>query len=412
MEHIHNKVRQLFFALVAGMTVSCVGMKAPEVAVDVNILDVGSTPDTTTVELTARTDNAQAVSSCGFFWGKEMPLNRVDAELHPDGSFSSRISGLEPGTSFVFYAFISNGVDEKKSTILSFKTTARKEQPDNPDQPGTPPDDPNDPDNPDQPDRPDNPDQPDTPPDDPDEPGNPDQPDRPDDPGQPAVIPDQNFKSILLQKFDADGDGELSEFEISTVQNLTITNDAIESVEGIEYFKGLVRFSINGEDNTFGYYPSGNLTSVDISKNQNLLEFGIAHEKVTSVDISNNHDLIYLQLFSCPISSINMTGADNLVLFGAGYCKLKEFAIKDLKALDEVHLDHNVLTELVLENLPELLSLDCSGNQLRTLDLSGCPKIEALDCSDNPDLETVYLKKGQKLKSFTRDEGVKLAYLE
>lgn len=390
MEHIHNKVRRLFLALVAGMMVSCVGMKAPEVAVDVNILDVGSTPDTTNVELTARTDNAQAVSSCGFFWGKEMPLNRVDAELHPDGSFSSRISGLEPGTSFVFYAFISNGVDEKKSAIMPFKTTARK---DDPDDPG-------------------NPDEPDTPPDNPDEPGNPDQPDRPDDPGQPAVIPDQNFKSILLQKFDADGDGELSEFEISTVQNLTITDDAIESVEGIEYFKGLIRFYINGEDNTFGYYPSGNLTSVDISKNQNLLEFGIAHEKVTSVDISNNHDLIYLQLFSCPISSINMTGADNLVLFGAGYCKLKEFAIKDLKALDEVHLDHNVLTELVLENLPELLSLDCSGNQLRTLDLSGCPKIQALDCSDNPDLETVYLKKGQKLKSFTRDEGVKLAYLE
>lgn len=390
MKHIHNKARRLFLALVAGMTVSCVGMKAPEVAVDVNILDVGSTPDTTTVELTARTDNAQAVSSCGFFWGKEMPLNRVDAELHPDGSFSSRISGLEPGTSFVFYAFISNGVDEKKSAIMHFKTTDRK---DDPDDPG-------------------NPDEPDTPPDNPDEPGNPDQPDRPDDPGQPAVIPDQYFKSILLQKFDADGDGELSEFEISTVQNLTITDDAIESVEGIEYFKGLIRFYINGEDNTFGYYPSGNLTSVDISKNQNLLEFGIAHEKVTSVDISNNHNLIYLQLFSCPISSINMTGADNLVLFGAGYCKLKEFAIKDLKALDEVHLDHNVLTELVLENLPELLSLDCSGNQLRTLDLSGCPKIQALDCSDNPDLETVYLKKGQKLKSFTRDEGVKLAYLE
>lgn len=387
MKHTRNKASHLFLALGAGMMVSCIGLKVPELTGNVNILNVGSNPSTTTVDLTARTDNIEAVSCCGFFWGKENLENKVEAELRTDGSFGSRLSGLEPDTDFVFCAYIGNGVDEKRSEILSFQTIARKDV---------------DPEEPNQPDVPDNPDEPDTPP---------APPDNPDNPGQPAIIPDQNFKSILLQKFDADSDGELSDFEISGIQNLTITDDAIESVEGIEYFKDLVSFHINGENNTFGYYPSGNLTSVDISRNEKLREVEIAHEKVASINISRNRDLIHLGLFSCPISSIDLTGADNLELFGAGYCKLNKFTIKDLKALNEVHLDHNVLTELRLENLPELRYLDCSGNQLKTLDLSGCPKIEELDCSANPNLETVYLKKSQKLKYFRRDEGLKVAYL-
>ena len=374
MKHIW-KISSLFFlANLAGMVVSCVGLKKPEVAGDVNILNVGSVPDATAAYLTARTDNADAVSCCGFFWGRETPENRVEAELLQDGSFGSMISGLEPGTSFVFCAFIGNGIDEKRSESLYFKTTAVKEG-------------------------------------DPEDPHEPGQPDDPGIPRGPVVIPDRNFRSILLQRFDADSDGELSDFEIGSVQNLHITDDSVESVEGIERFRALVSFHISGENDRFGYYPSGNLTSLDLSRNPKLREVEITHEKLAGIDISGNPELVHLGLFSCPISSIDLTGADRLELFGAGYCKLDNLTVKGLKALNEVHLDHNVLTELRLENLPELHYLDCSGNRLKTLDLSGCPKLEDLDCSGNPDLETVFLKKDHKMNTFRRDEGVKIVYL-
>ncbi len=372
MKQIWKISRLFLLANLAGMMVSCVGMKKPEVAGDVSILDIGSTPDATSVYLAARTDNTDAVSCCGFFWGREELENKVEAKLLQDGSFSSKISGLEPGTSFVFCAFIGNGIDEMRSEPFYFKTGTKKET----------------------------------------DPGSPDTtPDEPFQPGKPAIIPDQNFKAILLQKFDTDSDGELSDFEISSIQDLHVTDDYIESVEGIEFFKRLANLNISGENNDSGYYPSGNLTSVDVSRNHELRGIEITHEKVVSVNISNNDKLIHLGLYSCPISSIDLTGAVNLELFGAGYCKLDKFTVKDLKVLSEVHLDHNVLTELRLENLPELRYLDCSGNQLKALDLSGCPKIEALDCSENPHLETIFLKQGHKLSSFRRDEGVKIVYL-
>lgn len=359
----------LIIALV--MTVSCIGMKRPEVADTVNITDVGSTPGTSYADLFAQTDNAGAVSACGFYWGKDAPANKVLAELGADGAFQTRISGLEPGSDFVFCAFVGNGVDEKRSELLSFTTDAGGR-----DDPGTPLDD----------------------------------PDLPDVPDGPVYIPDQHFLAALLQKFDADGDGELSDFEINSVEGIFVSDDDIVSVAGIEYFRRLLRLDIRGEDNTFGYYPSGKLASLDISRNQSLLELGISHENISSVDISRNPSLIYLQVFSCSITGINLTGADKLVLLAAAYCKLADFTVKGLKSLEEVHVDHNMMTKLRMEDLPELIYLDCSGNQLNTLDLSTCPKLETLDCHDNPKLETVFLKRGHTLKVFTRDEGVKIVY--
>ena len=136
-------------------------------------------------------------------------------------------------------------------------------------------------------------------------------------------FPDTAFRSCVAASFDRDEDGKLSPFERSIITDISVPNQGIHDLRGIEYFSFLESLDCSGNQ----------LTGLDLSANTYL----------QSLDCSNN----------------------------ANTC---------LQSLD---CSNNALANLELSNLPALQSLNCSNNALLDLDARSLLALQVLDCSKN-----------------------------
>jgi len=160
---------------------------------------------------------------------------------------------------------------------------------------------------------------------------------------QIVTIPDANFKNALVNTLcvDTDGDGsvdsdadtnddgEIQESEAETVLWLSVFNQNISSLEGIQSFTNLEYLACF--DNT--------MKSLDTSQNQNLKN---------------------LLCFSNQLTSLSMAPSIELL-----YCY------------------NNLFSSLDLTQYTNLFALDCSTNQLANLDLSQNINLQGVDCGDN-----------------------------
>ena len=79
-------------------------------------------------------------------------------------------------------------------------------------------------------------------------------------------IPDAMFKRTLIQKgVDENEDGEIQIEEAKYIRSLDVSSSGITSLEGIEFFTGLVKL------NCFNNY----ITTINLSKCPSLLELNI-----------------------------------------------------------------------------------------------------------------------------------------
>lgn len=96
-----------------------------------------------------------------------------------------------------------------------------------------------------------------------------------------AHFPDKSFRDVVLENFDLDSSGTLSDFEIAKVKDmqLFLYADQIHDLTGIEYFTSLSQIYAGGleiEKADFSalsnlqklYVQGNNLTSLDVSKTQ------------------------------------------------------------------------------------------------------------------------------------------------
>ena len=159
-------------------------------------------------------------------------------------------------------------------------------------------------------------------------------------------IPDANFKAALVEKFDKDGDGEISREEANAVKEISVSNKGIKSLEGLQNFQ-----NINFLDCSFN-----ELSSIDLKHNPNLNILSIAHNSFSSIDLSN----VFLDTFIC---------FDN-----------------NLKTID-------------LKAQTNLRSISCGRNPLVTLDLSNCYKsMEFIDAIGCKNLTEIYIRIDQTIK--------------
>lgn len=354
-----------------------------------SIVDLSCEPGTTSAVLTASTEEPAGISECGFYWFDAGASSKVVAQMDDGGSFSATIDFLDPGTEYVYCAYVSNGVNELRSMKKSF-STKRNDTPDEPEQP----------DNPDEPDNPDTPDDPDVP----------DEPDEPDEPDDIINIPDSFFKAFLVWHFDTNEDGEIDLSEAAAVNRIEINSDVIEDITGIEHFRNLQSLTLYGPSTSQEQPPTGKITHVDLSRNTKLTELNIDHQSIVELDVSHNLELTVLGAGSTPLRHLDISKQKKLARLCLGYSKLEDMDISNSPELSEVHLDNNVLKSVTLGNDPQLYYLDVSNNQLETIDISGCKALNILDCLNNPDLKTIYMAKGQVIGDLRKDDDVKITY--
>ena len=128
-------------------------------------------------------------------------------------------------------------------------------------------------------------------------------------------FPDEAFRAVISEK-DKDGYGILSDEEIANVNSISVSEEGIASLKGIEYFTAIE------------YLFCGN-------------------NELTELDLSHNTALIYLSCHDNHITSIK--------------------GIEYLTALRTVGCFNNELTELDLTHNTALTYLMCSNNPIAAL---------------------------------------------
>ena len=322
--------------------------------------------------LSARLTTDNGITVSGFMIGRD----EVDLAFFKAGiencSFSVRVDNLETETEYCFYARVGNGLNEIRTRLIRFKTgaagTSGTEIPDKPDNPG-------------------------------EDPGNSgEEPDNPgtgdpgkDNPGDPVLPPDgvgitisdPLFMQYLLSLYDSDADGKLVNEEAEAVETISVCADGITTLDGVQYFRNLKSLDCCGS------VWNGSLASLALNQNTALDVLKCSYNQLTSI--------------SLPSSLIEME------------CRFNKFQTLDLSGVPHLkRLDcfGNRLENLDLSGLPELESLTAGMNSFRTLDVSGNPNLKVLDLSDSPELEILYVAKGQRIEEMSVEYSVQIKYKE
>ena len=327
--------------------------------------------------LSARLTTDNGITVSGFMIGRD----EVDLAFFKAGiencSFSVRVDNLETETEYCFYARVGNGLNEIRTRLIRFKTgaagTSGTEIPDKPDNPGEDPGNSGE--------EPDNPGTGDSGKDNTgkDNPGDPILP--PD--GVGITISDPLFLQYLLSLYDSDSDGKLVNEEAEAVETISVCADGITTLDGVQYFRNLKRLDCCGS------VWNGSLASLALNRNTALEVLKCSYNQLTSISLPSS--LIEMECRFNKFQTLNLSG------------------VPHLKRLD---CFGNRLENLDLSGLPELESLTAGMNSFRTLDVSGNPNLKVLDLSDSPDLEILYVAKGQRIEEMSVEYNVQIKYKE
>ncbi len=188
-------------------------------------------------------------------------------------------------------------------------------------------------------------------------------------------FPDENFRQALLNIYDLDKDGSLSDAEIDNASQLNIQKQGIKSLKGLEFFP--------------------NLTVLECNNNE-----------LTELNVANFTSLISLTCYSNEITRLDVSGCTAMKSLDCGRNKIMELDVSSLSALTSLACHRNNLTTLDVTHNPELSWLECHNNPLIALDLSGNPDLYHLECgggssdlvsldvSSCPELNTLLIDKG------------------
>lgn len=243
-------------------------------------------------------------------------------------------------------------------------------------------------------------------------------------------IPDATFKQYLTDNFDLDGDGEISYDEAWEVTQISVYSDNISSLHGIENFINLTYLKAVPKNDGWnvtgvgdggiidsGYWRdsgyqlngtrvSGQISSLDVSKNLNLTYLDCSGNMIESLDLSKNslleeidasfnldlntivfpekNIIKYLKLTSTSLESIDVSNMPELISLsintGLG---ISSIDVSNNQNLQELNVQGNKLNSIDVSNNPMLSSLFCGINNLHALDVSNNPKLYDLDFAFN-----------------------------
>lgn len=337
------------------------------------------------------------VESCGFMLDKDGAETEVAATLSGD-SFSATVSGLEIDASYSWYAFARCGSGEVRSAaeVMTVEDGA-------------------------------------------------------------VPIPDSAFKSYLLERYDFDGDGEISLSEAEQVWGISFCTDelGVKSVKGIEYMPNLESLALHGSwldpmdtSQLEHFYinhhykfdnvgPIGTLESIDVSANSKLRHLDLNNNAALGdlqweIDLSGNPeleeinlDMTYLlfpdlslqesKLTSLSISHLRglfpdfskMPNLNSLVISYEQTGRKTDVDVSNSPGLEVLNVCASAKSISDLSRNPKLRELLVSYNDLTEIDLSGLPQLEyleavgnrfrTLDVSSNPLLDNLSAKENDNL---------------
>ena len=183
-------------------------------------------------------------------------------------------------------------------------------------------------------------------------------------------FPDEVFRKYISENFDKGDtkDDKLSQEEINNAKGINIYNTNLSSLEGIQYFTALTKLDCMGT----------NITSLDVSSNENLEWLRCEGTQIKDLDVGNNKKLKKLycagksDISEQYLTRLNVQGVTDLEVLDCYYnVNLTSLDVSENTNLTDLHCDNTMIEELDLSNNTKLMNLNCSSNtKLKSLDLS------------------------------------------
>jgi len=201
---------------------------------------------------------------------------------------------------------------------------------------------------------------------------------------QNVNIPDAYFRNALIEAgVDTNNDGEISYAEAETITNLNVRERNISDLTGIEAFINLDSLecsnnqltSLDISKNTnliFLYCGLNQLTSLDISKNTAIQELWCGDNPITNLDVSKNTALEWLYCNNSQLTSLDVSKNTALKCLYCHENQMTSLNVSDNTVLEFLFCNDNQLVNLNVSGCPALMNLYCGSNQLSTLDISSC----------------------------------------
>ncbi|PRP66777.1 T9SS type B sorting domain-containing protein [Nonlabens agnitus] len=249
---------------------------------------------------------------------------------------------------------------------------------------------------------------------------------------QNTSIPDTNFEQTLIdQGYDNVIDGQVPTANISGIRTLSIANQNITDLTGIDDFLALETLNASGnqiasvdlssntvlnvvrlsgnqltsidlppsivqaslDSNEFSSFTAPNLpllevlslstnqlTSVDPSNYPNLTNLRVARNSLTSLDVSQNIALVNLDISFNTIGSLDLSNNGTLTTLSCNTCGLNSIVLDSNPLLTTVNLANNNLTALDLTNNINLSDLEMGSNPITNIDLSNQVNLTRFRC--------------------------------
>lgn len=179
------------------------------------------------------------------------------------------------------------------------------------------------------------------------------------------TFPDDAFRNFVSTVFDQDGDGIITDAEISGITEIWVGGLGIESLKGIEYFTALE--VLIGDHNR--------IHEVDLSKNINLHVLNLDNNLLTALDVSANK-----QLFALNFGNFYEDGEGD-------YHELEGNRVRTIDVsnnpLEQLECACNDMDNLDISHNPLLTYIGCGGNNLTALDVSIHSELQTLYCWGN-----------------------------
>ena len=200
-------------------------------------------------------------------------------------------------------------------------------------------------------------------------------------------FPNAAFREYVKQ-FDTDNNGYFSTSEIKRVLTIELIKDpSVTSLKGIEYFTALTNLNV---------YKDA-LTSLDLSKNTELVILGCDDNNISSLDLSKNTKLVYLNCDNNSISSLNLSSNNNLETLFCQNNNLSSLSITSNPNLVRLYVSGNPISTLDTSKNPKLEDLDCQLTNISTLNTSANPALISIGCCNCENLSSIDVTKNSKL---------------
>lgn len=215
---------------------------------------------------------------------------------------------------------------------------------------------------------------------------------------QTVNIPDANFKAYLVgnTSINTNGDNEIQISEATAFTGeIQCANKNIADLTGVEAFTKIFALS----------FSSNQVTSLDVSKNLNLVGLNCSQNMLTSLDISKNTALQYLYCGNNLLTDLDVSKNTNLRTLNCVSNQITNLDMSKNIALLNLVCNYNQLTHLDISKNIVLSSFYCSNNQLTSLNLKNGNNsnlgIGAFTSINNPNLTCIQVDNVANANSYT-----------